>query len=97
LTVSWSHICLEPNGGNEDEMNQHTKANALGYATTLACALWEKHYKAEAPDWKPQPDLLGLLTQIDNMTAGLVRLKVTHTKRKPFVIEDDDAECPYLP
>jgi hypothetical protein len=58
-------------------MNQHTKANALGYATTLACALWEKHYKAEAPDWKPQPDLLGLLTQIDNMTAGLVRLKVT--------------------
>ena len=45
----------------------------LGYATRLAEALWEKHCKTEAPDWKPLPDLLGVLTQIDNMTTGLVR------------------------
>jgi hypothetical protein len=31
-----------------------------------------KHYP-EAPQWEPLPDLIGLLTQIDNMTTGLVR------------------------
>jgi hypothetical protein len=45
---------------------------ALGYATRLAVALWEKHWKDQAPDWKPLPDLMGVLTQIDNATAGLV-------------------------
>jgi hypothetical protein len=43
------------------------------YAMRLAWALWEKHWKDDAPDWQPLPDLLGLLTQIDNMVAGLVR------------------------
>jgi hypothetical protein len=47
--------------------------SSLDYAYRLAWALWEKHYKIDAPDWKPLPDLLGLLTQIDNMAAGLVR------------------------
>lgn len=46
---------------------------SLGYATRLAQSLWEQHWKAAAPQWKPLPDLLGVLTQIDNMTAGLVR------------------------
>lgn len=43
------------------------------YATSLARAIWEKHFKETAPDWKPLPDLIGVLTQIDNMTAGMVR------------------------
>lgn len=47
--------------------------DALGYATRLAGSLWEKHFKQDAPDWRPLPDLLGVLTQIDNMTTGLVR------------------------
>lgn len=46
---------------------------ALGYAMRLATALWEKHWKGDAPEWKPLPDVLGLLTQIDNMTFGLTR------------------------
>lgn len=45
----------------------------LGYAQRLATALWEKHWKADAPEWKPLPDTIGVLTQIDNMTVGLVR------------------------
>jgi hypothetical protein len=49
------------------------KSRALNYATRLATLLWEKHWKDDAPDWKPLPDLLGVLTQIDNMTAGLHR------------------------
>jgi hypothetical protein len=43
------------------------------YAERLAVALWEKHYKATAPEWKPLTgDLIGLLTQIDNMTSALI-------------------------
>ena len=45
----------------------------LGYARSLAVGMWEHYYKAEAPNWEPLPDLLGLLTQIDNMVAGLPR------------------------
>jgi len=45
------------------------------YAERLATSLWEKHWKEDAPDWKPlSGDLIGILTQIDNMTAGLSRL-----------------------
>jgi hypothetical protein len=35
--------------------------------------MWRKHYKDVAPDWKPLDDLIGVLTQIDNMTTGLKR------------------------
>ena len=47
------------------------KPDAYGYAERLAEAIWQKHYKSTAPQWKPLDDLLGVLTQIDNMTAGL--------------------------
>jgi hypothetical protein len=43
-----------------------------GYAVRLATALRDKHYP-EATRWKPAPDTLGVLTQIDNMTTGLAR------------------------
>jgi hypothetical protein len=45
---------------------------ALGYATNLAVALHAKHYP-EVAQWKPLGTVLGLLTQIDNMTCGLVK------------------------
>lgn len=45
----------------------------LGYATRLATSVWEKYYKDDAPEWKPLPDLMGVLTQIDNMITGLTR------------------------
>jgi len=44
-------------------------------ARELAVSLWEKHYKDEAPDWQPLADLMGVITQIDNMTCGLVKEK----------------------
>lgn len=46
---------------------------AHGYAQRLAISLWERHYKTDAPDWKPLPDLMGVLSQIDNMLTGLQR------------------------
>jgi hypothetical protein len=60
--------------------------DALGYAQRLATILWEKHWKADAPEWKPLPDLVGVLTQIDNAVAGLVRAV-------PQSIKVTDAMC----
>ena len=40
------------------------------YALNLAKCLHKTHY-GENIDWEPLPDLMGILTQIDNMTCGL--------------------------
>ena len=48
--------------------------DAYGYASRLATHIWQKHYIKDAPQWKPLDKLMGVLTQIDNMTAGLTRL-----------------------
>lgn len=48
-------------------------ASAERYAENLAVALHNVYYH-ENKQWQPlSGDLVGLLTQIDNMTAGLVR------------------------
>ena len=52
---------------------EQAEPDAYGYASRLAAAIWEQHYKGEAPNWRPLDDLMGVLTQIDNMTAGLTR------------------------
>lgn len=49
------------------EWNEHK------YATQLLVSLMEKHYPDRSPDWQPLPDLMGVLTQIDNLSTGLVR------------------------
>jgi hypothetical protein len=46
---------------------------AYGYASRLAIHIWQKHYKEVSPQWKPLDDLMGVLTQIANMTSGLNR------------------------
>jgi hypothetical protein len=67
------------------------QSRELDYATTLARSLWEKHYQQRAPDWKPLPDLFGVLTQIDNMTCRLVRAAPSPAPAEPvaFVITDE--------
>ena len=42
------------------------------YAVSLASILAAKHFP-ENTEWKPLPDLTGVLTQIDNMTSSLIR------------------------
>ena len=44
--------------------------DALRYATNLARALWRDHYASTAPQWEPMSDLMGVLSQIDNMITG---------------------------
>jgi hypothetical protein len=45
----------------------------VDYAKRLATALWQQHYREDAPQWEPFDDLMGLLSQIDNMISGLTR------------------------
>ncbi|HVL77613.1 MAG TPA: hypothetical protein VM406_16485 [Noviherbaspirillum sp.] len=44
------------------------------WATELAVSMARKFYP-EAPQFEPLPDLVGVISQIDNMTTGLVRAK----------------------
>ena len=62
--------------------------DAYGYARRLAEAIWTKHYKAASPQWKPFDDLMGVLTQIDNMTAGLTTPPAA--QRQPLTDEEID-------
>ena len=55
-----------------DEQIKALYAEATGYARSLAAAITHKHFP-ENTEWKPLPDLIGILTQIDNATCGLVR------------------------
>jgi hypothetical protein len=43
---------------------------ALKYATDLARSIWVRHYKEVAPKWEPFTDIMGVLSQIDNMLTG---------------------------
>ena len=55
-----------------DEQIKALYSEATGYARSLAAAIVSKHYP-ENTNWKPLPDLIGILTQIDNATTGLTR------------------------
>ena len=49
---------------------------ATAYAERIARSLWRKHYANDAPEWEAMKgDLMGLLSQIDNMLTGLARAK----------------------
>jgi len=57
--------------------------DAYGYARRLAEYIWAAHYRVTAPQWKPLDDLMGVLTQIDNMTSGLVTLPAAQPAQEP--------------
>lgn len=72
-------VLKDPSAATERDIErataEYTAAHMtpLEYATDLARHIWAKHFAETAPDWEPLPDLMGVLTQIDNMTAGMVR------------------------
>jgi len=59
------------------------ETHAYGYAKRLAEAIWSKHYKTIAPQWEPFDELIGVLTQIDNMTSGLISPQQKEAKNEP--------------
>ena len=76
ISMSWWHEPALPVG---TKLYLHPPAapqgepDAYGYASRLAVAIWKKHYTDVAPQWEPVDDLMGVLTQIDNMSSGLTR------------------------
>ena len=61
--------------------------NIYGYASSLATAIWHKHYIKESPKFALLDTTEGVLTQIDNMTCGLVREKPAQPKQEPLAWE----------
>jgi len=45
---------------------------ATKYVTRLACSVGDRCYP-DVPQWRPLPDLEGVISQLDNMATGLVR------------------------
>ena len=41
-------------------------------AKRLARVMWRRTYREVAPDWQPLADTVGIISQIDNMHAGVV-------------------------
>jgi len=67
----------------KEALAQPEQDNTYGYASRLATAIWQKHYMKDAPKWKPLNTTEGVLTQIDNMTCGLVKEKPAQPEQEP--------------
>ena len=52
-------------------------AEATQYAKSIAVNM-ARHWSDTAPHWRPFDDIGGILTQIDNMAAGMVRESPNH-------------------
>ena len=59
----------------KEALAQPEQDNTYIYASSLATAIWQKHYMKESPKFALLDTTEGVLTQIDNMTCGLVREK----------------------
>ena len=66
---------------------QPEQDNTYIYASSLATAIWQKHYMKESPKFALFDTTEGVLTQIDNMTCGLVREKLAQPEQEP--VADD--------
>ncbi len=66
---------------SDEKIDKH--AQELNYARLLATNICKKEYP-EAKGWEPLPDVLGILTQIDNMVAGMQRIEAKTIKEEPM-------------
>ena len=47
----------------------------------LATSIWRAEFRHDAPEWQPLPDLRGLVSQVDNMYAGVRSQRDVQTDR----------------
>jgi len=73
LAIGCCAVCANETVEELTKPKPKPKTEAHSYAERLAYSIWKQHFKEQSPDWKPLPDLLGVLTQIDNMVAGMTR------------------------
>jgi hypothetical protein len=50
----------------------HSAPLAHREAERLARVMWRRTYIRTSPDWQPLPDTVGVISQIDNMHAGVL-------------------------
>lgn len=82
---SLSRAPAEPVNSAGETPEQH----AHRWATELAVSMARKFYP-EAPQFEPMSDLLGVITQIDNMTTGLVRAPAEPAETEAWLIRMSD-------
>ena len=56
----------------EDQRESRDGDEAYDYAVNFATSLHGKYYAEAAPNWRPLETTIGVLTQIDNMVAGII-------------------------
>lgn len=76
IRCAWCHGAAPMNVWNR-RTAPPSAPEGVGYAKQLATSLWQRHYREDAPQWEPFDDILGLLSQIDNMVSGLTRSALT--------------------
>ncbi len=77
-----------------DELEAQAKVieQATKYARGLAVTCAEKHWKDNAPNWRPLDDLVGILTQLDNMLSGMDRASTVDAQAEKIAeLERDKA------
>ena len=67
-----------------EALAQPEQDSTYTYASSLATTIWQKHYIKESPKFALLDTTEGVLTQIDNMTCGLVREKPAQPKQEPI-------------
>ena len=67
----------------KESLAQPEQDNTYMYASSLATSIWQKHYIKESPKFALLDTTEGVLTQIDNMTCGLVREKPAQPEQEP--------------
>ena len=70
----------------KEALAQPEQDNTYIYASNLAKTIWQKHYIKESPKFALLDTTEGVLTQIDNMTCGLVREKPAQPEQEPVKI-----------
>ena len=73
-----------------EALAQPEQDSTYTYASSLATTIWQKHYIKESPKFALLDTTEGVLTQIDNMTCGLVREKSAQPEQEPVgqLLED---------
>ncbi len=75
--------------GHKIQKAQPEQDSTYTYASSLATAIWQKHYMKESPKFALLDTTEGVLTQIDNMTCGLVREKPAQPEQEPVAWMDE--------
>lgn len=70
---SWVKVQIDAHSGKVSAGLLAESGEVLRCATELAKAIWRDNYKTTAPNWEPLTDLMGVLSQIDNMVCGMAR------------------------